>query len=376
MVVVRVCPISLRPLPILEDLVRIGLFTESDVSAGGSLATALDALAAHRPHDSCINQYAAPPTLGGLRRYREIVKQVEADHIDIVQVATCGPLAIAALLIASRFGLPVIGSFAPPVTTTSGAYTVYLRALVRLCRRLLVTSMSAREMFVRAKIDASKIVVWRPGVDCAMFAPSMRSAALRERWGVSDARPAIVCAGTLSADRGVQRLLSMELALHRTRPMHQLIVVGDGPNRNAVQARCPNAVFIGTVPRTEMPKVLASADLFVCPSETASTNLMVLEAQASGLPVVVMERGSARERVGGSAAIVCRSQADFIVETAALVRTDARRNAMALASRKHAIRQDWATGLSPVYAEYRSAFEISRLRRDLEPAFIPQGRRF
>ena len=124
-----------------------------------------------------------------------------------------------------------------------------------------------------------------------------------------------------------------------------------------------------------MPKVLASADLFVCPSEAASTNLTVLEAQASGLPAVVLDRGSARERVAGPTAVVCRSQADFIVETAALVRTDARRNAMGLASRKYAIRQDWATGLSSVYAEYRSASEISRLRRDLEPAFIPQGRR-
>ena len=78
----------------------------------------------------------------------------------------------------------------------------------------------------------------------------------------------------------------------------------------------------------EMPAVLASGDLFVCPSEAASTNLAVLEAQASGLPVVVMESGSARERVGSSAGVVCRSHADFIVETAAIVRTDARRKAM------------------------------------------------
>jgi glycosyltransferase involved in cell wall biosynthesis len=356
--------------------VHIGLFTESDLHTRGGLAAAVDSLAAYRPHDMCIHRYSALPTVGGaLRSFRQIVKQVDADRIDVVHVATSGPLAIAPLLVASRFGLPIIGSFDPPVPTSSRSFTVCLRALVRQCRRLLVTSMAARDMFVRAKIDASKIVVWRPGVDSAMFAPSMRSSALRERWGVSDGRPAIICAGALSDDRGAQRILSLELALHRTRPMHQLIVVGDGPSRNAVQARCPNAIFMGPVPRAEMPRVLASGDLFVCPSEAASTNLTVLEAQASGLPVVAMERGSARERVAGPTAIVCRSQADFIVETAALVRTDARRNAMALASRKYAIRQDWAAGLSSVYAEYRSASEVSRLRRDLEPAFVPQGRR-
>ncbi len=41
--------------------------------------------------------------------------------------------------------------------------------------------------------------------------------------------------------------------------MHQLIVAGDGPSRHAVQARCPNAIFMGAMPRAEMPEVLASA---------------------------------------------------------------------------------------------------------------------
>lgn len=208
-----------------------------------------------------------------------------------------------------------------------------------------------------------------------MFAPSKRSDSLRDYWEVSDARPAVIYAGTLSNDRGARLLLSMEAALRRTRPMHRLIVAGDGPSRGELQARCTNAIFIGAVPRAQMPQVLASADLFVCPSEASSTNLALLEAQASGLPVVVMQRGSARERVSDSTAIVCRCPADFIVETAALVRTDVRRKAMGLAAREYATRQEWSAGLTPFYAVYRAAAEMSRLRRDLEPAFISQGRR-
>jgi glycosyltransferase involved in cell wall biosynthesis len=167
----------------------------------------------------------------------------------------------------------------------------------------------------------------------------------------------------------------MEVALYRTRPMHQLIVAGDGPARAELQARCPKAIFLGTVPRAEMPAVLASADLYICPSEAASTNLAVLEAQASGLPVLVMERGSASEHVGDSSAIVCRGHADFIVETAALIRTDTRRRAMALAAREYALGHEWPAGLTSVYAEYRDAAQVSRRRRNLEPAFIPQDRR-
>ena len=125
-----------------------------------------------------------------------------------------------------------------------------------------------------------------------------------------------------------------------------------------------------------MPSILASSDVCVCPSEASSAQLVLLEAQAAGLPVVVMSRGSARERVDGRSAVVCRAEADFIVETAALIRNDARRSAMGFAARTFAVREDWSSGLTSIYAEYRDAAAVSRTRRDLEPAFIPQGRRF
>lgn len=236
--------------------------------------------------------------------------------------------------------------------------------------------MTARSTLLRSGIPASKVIVWRPGVDTSMFAASRRSGALRERWGVSDTRPAVISAGDMSDERGVQRLLSLEAELHRTQPVHRLILAGDGRDRYELQARCPNAIFMGAVPRAQMPEVLASGDLFVCPNETTSTNLAVLEAQASGLPVVLMERGSARERVSLATSIVCRSQADFVVETAALVRTGVRRRAMGCLAREFAAGQQWAAGLISVYAEYRAAAEASRVRRDLKPALIPQSRRF
>ena len=355
--------------------VHIGLFTELGSALDGGRPPVVDALIAHRPWDAVIKCYSAPADLRCLLSARELLRRAEADRVDVVHVASTGPLAAVALLIASRFGLPIIGSFRPPTQATSGLIIGYIRALVRQSHRLLVTSTAAREAFRRSGIRSSKIMVWRPGVDASIFSPSRRSAMLRERWGVSDTKPAVLYAGALSDDRGARRLLSLELALRRSQPMHQLIVAGDGPSRNAVQARCPNAIFMGAVPRANMPEVFASADLFVYPSEAISTNLGVLEAQASGLPVVVMEGGSARERTSNETAAVCRSHSEFIVATAMLVRTDERRKAMAIAAREYAKAQNWAAGLMVAYAEYRAAAEISRVRRDLEPALISQSRR-
>jgi hypothetical protein len=150
----------------------------------------------------------------------------EADRIDLVHIAAGGPLALVAHPVASRFGLPTIVSLRLPPPATSGVMSTCGRALVRRSRRLLVTSMAARGAFLRAGISASKIIVWRPGVNASIFAPSRRSAALRERWGVSDACPAVIYAGDLSDERSAWRLLSMEIALRRTRPMHQLTSPG------------------------------------------------------------------------------------------------------------------------------------------------------
>jgi glycosyltransferase involved in cell wall biosynthesis len=352
--------------------VRIGLFTEQNSNARGLQAT-VDALIAHCPKDAVIIQYSRPG-LKALLGTHELVSRAAADRIDVVHVTASGPMAAVALLAAGCLRLPVIGSFQLQPPSTSGVAKAYLRGVIRHTRRLLLASMAARTTLIGTGVDPSKIALWRPGVDCLMFSPSKRSDALRGRWGVSDTQPAVIFAGALSDERGARRLISMEVALHRTHPMHQLIVIGDGPKREEMQARCPNALFTGALHHAAMPEVLASADLFVCPSDAISTNLAVLEAQASGLPVVVMEGGSARERVTDMTARVCRSHADFIVETATLVRTTTRRAAMGLAARKYAKQQDWAAGLAQIYAEYRTAAESSRARRrDVEPSIVAQS---
>ena len=92
-----------------------------------------------------------------------------------------------------------------------------------------------------------------------------------------------------------------------------------------------------------------------------STNHALLEAQASGLPALVMERGSAAERISERSGCVCRSTVDLIVETAALVRNDVRRKAMGKAAREHALQQGLDAAVAPLFAEYRAQRQIQAL---------------
>jgi glycosyltransferase involved in cell wall biosynthesis len=338
---------------------RVGLFAEWNPDAPGGVATTLAGLLDHLPHDIRIIPCFNRPGLTTLLRVSEVVRSFKTHHVELVHIAAAGPLALTALCVAARLRLPVVGSFNTDFLTATPIRRRYLRTLADLCDKVLVSSSCGREAMAGYTVP-EKVAQWRPGVDVEMFAPKKRSTSLRERWQVSESRPAVIYAGTICEERGASRLLSLELELRRTRPMHRLIVAGDGPALAELQYRCSDAIFLGVVPRVNMPEVLASADLFVSPSERESTHHAVLEAQASGLPVVAMGRGAGRERVADATALVCRSDADFIVHAATLVRTNARRAAMGLAARAHAIDQRWESGLAPLFAEYRIASDTRR----------------
>jgi glycosyltransferase involved in cell wall biosynthesis len=249
------------------------------------------------------------------------------------------------------------------------------RALSKKCERVLTHSAAARDRLTAAGVEPSRIATWRPGVDTHIFTPSKRSAGLRERWEVSDVRPAVAYVGALSDEKCSHRLVSLEMGLRRSHPMHRLIVVGDGPGRAELEYRCDQAVFMGTLTQFETAEVLASAHLFVCLSETCSTCHGVLEAQASGLPAFVMEQGSARERVSRNSGCICRSTVDLIVGTAALIRNTDRRKVMSGAAREHGLQAGLESAVAPFYAEYRAAATGSGVARELRPALVSQGRR-
>jgi glycosyltransferase involved in cell wall biosynthesis len=353
------CPAPLRGLTILDSQVRVALFAEWDPDAPGGLRTTTAGLVDHSPDDIHVIPYLNQPGFSSLLRVNELIARLQRQRIELVHIASCGHVALVALLLAAKLHLPLVGSFDLDSLTTTALRRRYLRTLSEVCHKVLVSSACAHET-LRRLMDPAHVAAWRPGVDIETFTPRKRSASLREQWQVSPDRAAVIYAGTLSEEHGVWRLLSLELELRRTRPMHRLIVAGDGAALMRLRYKCPHAIFLGHVPDSQMPELLASADVFVSPSERQSTHHAVLEAQASGLPVVVMAKGAARERTTTDAAIVCRSDADFIVGTAALVRTEDRRASMGRAARQHALAQRWESGLAPLFAQYRALAASSR----------------
>jgi len=77
----------------------------------------------------------------------------------------------------------------------------------------------------------------------------------------------------------------------------RLFVVGDGPYSKALAELVPDAIFTGYLAGAELATAYASADIFVFPSTTDTFGNVIIEAQASGLPVIVSDLGGPRELV-------------------------------------------------------------------------------
>lgn len=147
-------------------------------------------------------------------------------------------------------------------------------------------------------LGLSDVEVWGRGVDTAVFNPGRRSLATRERIHVGHGFT-FLYVGRLAPEKHVPLLLEAFTSLARSLPdgAVRLIVAGAGPSTAELRERAgPNVSFLGTLDRQrELPALYASADAFVFASTTETLGLVVLEAMASGLPVVATPAGGVAE---------------------------------------------------------------------------------
>lgn len=294
-------------------------------------------------------------------------RHARAERIDVVHLATTGAVGVAAVAVALKLDLPIVGSVHGPVTRCEPAFgrshhlrgilDAYSRWLYGHCSRVLVPSEHARCAF-GAHFDGGRLTPSQIGVNTRLFSPERRSAALRERWHVADHRPAMLYVGRLAREKDVDLLPGISDRLHSQRLEHRFVVVGDGPLRAELQDRMPDAVFTGVLAGTALSDVFASADLLVHPSRTDVAGHAVLEAQASGIPVVVSGAGGAHEHMlPQRSGIICRGRdpSDWVRAIAELLQFRLLRREMGHAARQFALTRPWDAALEPWYGAYREA---------------------
>lgn len=159
--------------------------------------------------------------------------------------------------------------------------------------RVLAVSRYLAGRVVEAGADASKVVVHYQGIDTDFYRPAADDVRGEDR---------IVAVSGLREAKGTRDLLEASIALSARRP-HSLVLVGDGPLRStadAAAAEHPHIRVRGQLDREGVRRELAAATVFALPTKRdgewrEAAGLVLLEAQASGVPVVVYDSGGARE---------------------------------------------------------------------------------
>jgi glycosyltransferase involved in cell wall biosynthesis len=275
-------------------------------------------------------------------------------------------VGLAALWVASRLRLPLIGSFHTHLEEytrlLSGSPLIargmreYQRWLYGCCRQILAPSEATRTMLASRRLDRSRIALWTRGVSTTRFSPARRSSRLRQEWNVSETRPAVVFVGRLSREKGLSGIAEIRQMLLAQGIDHRFVFVGDGPMAAELRSQHRDAVFTGTLAPEDVAVAMASSDLFVFPSRTDTAGNVVLEAQASGLPVLVTDEGGPQENIrAGLSGLVCDSVAEMARQTAALCADPERRARMGTEARSYALGRTWECALDPLYRGYRAA---------------------
>ncbi|RDW19597.1 glycosyl transferase [Oceanobacillus arenosus] len=235
---------------------------------------------------------------------KRIKDLLDAFQPDIVHAANPALIAASAVRYAKKLDLPLLASYHTHIPKYLDYYTFYKPAkpiLWSYIRRLhnrvelnLCTSETIKDELV--KQDIHHLHVLQRGVDTKNRHPSFYDEEMRYRLtNGNKSKKLLIFVGRLAIEKEIHKIKP----LLDVRNDIMLAIIGDGPARNDLMHtfKDTNTIFTGFLHGEELSKAFASADAFIFPSVTETLGLVILEAMASGLPVVAAKSGPTMEQI-------------------------------------------------------------------------------
>ncbi len=234
----------------------------------------------------------------------------------------------------------------------------YCGALYRRFDRVFALSENGGATKLRAA-GLGNVDVVPLGVEVGEFGPSRRDPRLRERLGLTDEQPLLIYVGRLDGEK------KPDVVVEAFRRLPQqlgakLVLIGEGPLRaDIAQLGDPRIIMPGYVKdRAELSHWLASSDIYVSAMADETFGVSIVEAQASGLPVVGVEAGAMIDRVTADV-----GRLGAVGDAAAMARNileiwNGDRQAFAESARQHALQFSWQRSMDELFGKlYPLAFE-------------------
>ncbi len=275
-----------------------------------------------------------------------IAKRIETAAPDCIHIATEGPLGILARRWCMRnrrkFTTSYHTRFPEYLSARLPVPSWPLAALMRLfhgaaCATMVSTQTLEDELSAQGY---KNLMRWSRGVDADLFNPAKAQR-------LEFAHPVFLYAGRVAVEKNLDAFLSLDLPGSK-------VIVGEGPARAALQAKYPDAHFLGARQQDALAEVYASSDVFVFPSLTDTFGVVLLEALSSGVPIAAFPVAGPRDVIGRS--------------KAGVLDRDLRRAALAALSiprdlcRKYALQFSWRESAQQFFGNVLRANGMGALR--------------
>jgi glycosyltransferase involved in cell wall biosynthesis/predicted metal-dependent phosphoesterase TrpH len=250
-----------------------------------------------------------------------LVETLSEGRYDAIHVTAPGPAGVAATLLSRIAGTRLIASYHTELAAYAGLRSgdgdiesiarTALGAFYGAPALVLSPSPSADRSLLDLGVEPSRLGRWERGVDVSRFDPDKAT---------RDAYPGeikVLYAGRLTREKGVDLLAESFLRARAVDPRLHLLLAGGGPEEGDLRARLgDDATFLGWLEGDALARAYASADIFLFCSTTDTYGQVVLEAGASGVPVVAVAEGGPASLVENRhTGMLCQPDPDHIAGT-------------------------------------------------------------
>lgn len=332
-------------------------------------------------------ELALPPIL-------KMLRFADQKKPDVIHISTPGPVGCVGMLAAKLLRVPVVGVY----HTDFPAYVDRLfddRAATATCEKTMsVFYKPFKAVFTRSAdyadslrnlgLKDEQIVRLRAGYDDRHFSPSFRDTAVWARHGLEKDSVKVLFCGRVSVEKNLPTLTAIWPKVRKAAAEQgvnaELVIIGDGPYRKAMERELKGhkAHFLGFRHGAELSTLYASCDLFAFPSTTDTLGQVVMESQASGMPVLVTDIGGPQEVVDHAKTGLVLPAEDKAAWTDALVRLicdEEKRATMGLAAAEFMKPKTFAASFEHYWQVHQAAAEQARAAASgpAAPVVVPAG---
>jgi glycosyltransferase involved in cell wall biosynthesis len=320
-----------RPREITTEGLKLGVFTDTfdEINGVGRFIQDMSRHAAQRGRTLVVHTSTAAPRVNCPSRKNfaplasyptpfyadqpfaipplaEVLQWADSQQFDAIHVHTPGPMGLCGWLVAKMLRVPLLGTY----HTDFPRYVQDLIGDHRLTTATIsymqwfygqTSTVFARSRDYRARLRElgfgdEKLALSPPGVDTEKFRPEKRDVNLWVDLKIPQTHK-LLYAGRVSVEKNLPFLVDAFARICHKRSDTALVIAGDGPYRAAMEKATAGlpVYFLGFQNDQQLATLYASSDLFVFPSKTDTLGQVVVEAQASGLPVLVSDQGGPKE---------------------------------------------------------------------------------